>query len=397
MSYSYLEIRRAVAEKVISGHEFYAEQSEWSIFKKTDSDNEYSLIKIAGKTKDGYKFAFDESQVSDEVIKNIFCQFHKDCNKDNTIKATFYCIAISDNDEFKDFREKEEEQLTVNYFEFSTTNNFKNISKLKHPFNEIKTTGIKIDCKNYVTFYSYPEKYNSGEILFPKVQTINKKLIVNQIRNSLKEEGYPVVDYNRILDRSFIYFLEYGSTQEVPFKELFDNGKYQKVKTFIEENNTKSENFESITRYEQITDNNKNEMTIYDFKKSYITYFKEKILKYEEFKEKFFKSDEFRKCAYCGVPEDKLNLLKTVRAGRGNRLEYDRVKSRDGMDKIGYSLDNIVLSCYWCNNAKTDTFSASEFKEIARGINQAWNQKMRETGSHETICFPENSDIWNRE
>lgn len=121
------------------------------------------------------------------------------------------------------------------------------------------------------------------------------------------------------------------------------------------------------------------------------------MLQGEDFKEKFFKSDEFRKCAYCGVPEDKLNLLKTVRAGRGNRLEYDRVKSRDGMDKIGYSLDNIVLSCYWCNNAKTDTFSASEFKEIARGINQAWNQKMRETGSHETICFPENSDIWNRE
>lgn len=393
MSYSYLEIRRAVAEKVISGHEFYAEQSEWSIFKKTDLDKEYySLIKIAGKTKDGYKFAFDESQVSDEVIKNIFCQFHKDCNEDNTIKATatFYCIAISDNDDFKNFREEKKDQLTVNCFKFSTTDNFKNIPKLNHPFNEIKTTGIKIDCKNCVSFYSYPVDYTKIELEPEKIE-INKKSI-HEIQNSLKKDGYPLVDYNRILDRSFIYFLEYGSTQEDTFKELFDNDKSQEVKTFIEENNTKS-----ITRYEQITDELKKTMKIYDFKKSYITCFKEKILKYEDFKEKFFKSDEVRKCAYCGVPEDKLDLLKTVRAGRGNRLEYDRVKSRDGMDKIGYSLDNIVLSCYWCNNAKTDTFSAREFKEIARGINQVWNQKMRETAPHETICFPENSDIWNRE
>jgi len=55
---------------------------------------------------------------------------------------------------------------------------------------------------------------------------------------------------------------------------------------------------------------------------------------------------------------------------------------------------NIALCCYWCNNAKTDTFMVKEFKEIARGINIAWNMKRKVAGLNDTICFPENSDIW---
>lgn len=126
-----------------------------------------------------------------------------------------------------------------------------------------------------------------------------------------------------------------------------------------------------------------------------------------EYREKdikdFLNAVSEHKCQYCGISLEKIKKLddfqkeKNIDYGltirnRGASLEIDQI-----IPKKGYIKDNMILSCYWCNNAKTDTFSASEFKEIARGINQVWNQKMRKTGSHETICFPENSDIWNRE
>ena len=76
-----------------------------------------------------------------------------------------------------------------------------------------------------------------------------------------------------------------------------------------------------------------------------------------------------------------------------------QIISRDNVssNKITYSLNNIVLACYWCNNAKTDTFSPKDFKPIARGINQVWNEKLKQTSPNETIYFEENSDIWNHE
>ena len=74
-------------------------------------------------------------------------------------------------------------------------------------------------------------------------------------------------------------------------------------------------------------------------------------------------------CEYCGIEENELYFLETKRLGRGARLEYDRLEDTD------YNLDNIVLACYWCNNAKTDTFTVEEFKEIARGINAVWRSR----------------------
>jgi len=52
------------------------------------------------------------------------------------------------------------------------------------------------------------------------------------------------------------------------------------------------------------------------------------------------------------------------------------------------------MSCYWCNNAKTDEYIPSEFKEIARGINHVWNKRLEKDGISEKIIFPEDSAIW---
>ncbi len=113
--------------------------------------------------------------------------------------------------------------------------------------------------------------------------------------------------------------------------------------------------------------------------------------------------DKERVCSYCGIsPEQikKLNIdardnLKsdfglTIR-GRGDKLEIDQL-----VPKGGYIKGNITLCCYWCNNAKTDTFSVKEFKEIARGINTVWNIRIKNIDKNENILFPEYSEIWKK-
>ncbi|WP_170020340.1 hypothetical protein [Campylobacter sp. RM16190] len=105
--------------------------------------------------------------------------------------------------------------------------------------------------------------------------------------------------------------------------------------------------------------------------------------------------DQNKKCCYCGITEKQLELLgkkeqlKTKRiTTRGYTLEVDRK-----LPNLEYSDKNCCMACYWCNNAKTDEFSPSEFKEIARGINKVWNERLKAIGERE-IEFDEKSTIW---
>lgn len=105
------------------------------------------------------------------------------------------------------------------------------------------------------------------------------------------------------------------------------------------------------------------------------------------YKKKFTETfDEFlilynqlsKSCYYCDITEPEIdellsnNLLYTKRLStRGRKLEFDRK-----LPNAAYSnIDNIVLCCYWCNNAKTDTFSETEFKKIGKAIKEIWKQR----------------------
>jgi hypothetical protein len=97
-------------------------------------------------------------------------------------------------------------------------------------------------------------------------------------------------------------------------------------------------------------------------------------------------------CSYCGITLDQIEELgangelhNKRSETRGYTLEIDRKEPN-----LEYTKDNCCMSCYWCNNAKTDEFSVEDFKEIARGINAVWNQRMKSSGIKETICFPDN-------
>jgi len=96
------------------------------------------------------------------------------------------------------------------------------------------------------------------------------------------------------------------------------------------------------------------------------------------------------KCSYCGITIEQINKLSekkrlNTKRARGYSIEIDQKDSCKG-----YTDDNCVASCYWCNNAKTDEFTVNEFKEIARGINLAWQKRLGD----EKVVFPEESAIW---
>jgi hypothetical protein len=86
-----------------------------------------------------------------------------------------------------------------------------------------------------------------------------------------------------------------------------------------------------------------------------------------------------RRCYYCDITEVQIaELLKSGKLDtkrinkRGRKLEYDRKEPNLPYDNI----DNIVLCCYWCNNAKTDTFTHVEFKEVGKVFRSIWQQRM---------------------
>lgn len=90
----------------------------------------------------------------------------------------------------------------------------------------------------------------------------------------------------------------------------------------------------------------------------------------------WFNQDVFENgCHYCGTTNEESGRLynfqrnglrpDATRGGkRGKRLELDRVDPNDSYD----NLNNLVWCCYWCNNAKTNFFTAEEFKPIAKEI-----------------------------
>jgi 5-methylcytosine-specific restriction endonuclease McrA len=82
-------------------------------------------------------------------------------------------------------------------------------------------------------------------------------------------------------------------------------------------------------------------------------------------------------CHYCGVTQqdlDRLHLLGLInkRTTRGKTLEIDRKMPNE----LYSNLTNLTYSCYWCNNAKTDTFTEEEFKIVGKAISQIWNNRL---------------------
>jgi hypothetical protein len=100
---------------------------------------------------------------------------------------------------------------------------------------------------------------------------------------------------------------------------------------------------------------------------------------FEDFYNKYLAME--RKCEYCSVTEDEIRILLDRKRiytkripTRGRTLEFDRK-----MSELQYAeFDNVVLCCYWCNNAKTDEFSYEEFKEVGKVFEKIWKKRLEE-------------------
>lgn len=86
-----------------------------------------------------------------------------------------------------------------------------------------------------------------------------------------------------------------------------------------------------------------------------------------------------RVCFYCGLTEAEIKQLSergkihTKRnKNRGKTLELERVEPNEGYD----NLENLRLACFWCNNAKSDEFTAEEFRPIANKIGDALRARL---------------------
>jgi len=118
-------------------------------------------------------------------------------------------------------------------------------------------------------------------------------------------------------------------------------------------------------------------------KNNYIKHFQKHQLSIEEFKVLYPINTDDRKCYYCKTSENELNQLRDkklirTKSYRGDKLEIDRKEPNEE-----YYYDNLVLSCYWCNNAKTDEFSAGEFEIIGESIKSIWSSRNSKNNNHE--------------
>lgn len=85
-----------------------------------------------------------------------------------------------------------------------------------------------------------------------------------------------------------------------------------------------------------------------------------------------------KKCFYCHITQDQLNELHDknkvyTKRNRGRILEIERLKPEEPYS----NLENCVFSCYWCNNAKTDTFTTDEFKIVGEKIGEIWKKRLK--------------------
>lgn len=102
------------------------------------------------------------------------------------------------------------------------------------------------------------------------------------------------------------------------------------------------------------------------------------LFPFNEF-EKFYSLDpEKRVCHYCNINDKELEHLESIfqiktKRIRGYSMEIDRKKPN-----YEYLKDNVVLACYWCNNAKSDEFSEAEFLDhVGPGIRKIWDSRRK--------------------
>lgn len=139
----------------------------------------------------------------------------------------------------------------------------------------------------------------------------------------------------------------------------------------ISKDKNKRDNDEIYAALKKLEKENKPEIS--GWKDDYRKYIFSAKLNEEQFNT--FKDE--KKCGYCKITIDEINELASTKKlfkknERGFNLELDRKSPNKE-----YSNENCVMACYWCNNAKTDEFTAKEFEPIGRAIGEALRNRKK--------------------
>ncbi|MFD1874339.1 hypothetical protein [Hymenobacter bucti] len=75
-------------------------------------------------------------------------------------------------------------------------------------------------------------------------------------------------------------------------------------------------------------------------------------------------------CAYCKLTQAQFETLR-----QAEQIQTKRLRTRGTsfeidckIPELGYTEGNLAVCCYWCNNAKTDEFTAAEFQPVADAL-----------------------------
>lgn len=124
--------------------------------------------------------------------------------------------------------------------------------------------------------------------------------------------------------------------------------------------------------------NTNNELFKNELLASYEPYFQKSVLPLDQFKELFPNDPKLRVCHYTNLSDyyfeelRKKGGIKTKNA-RGRYMEIDRLNSNKE-----YFRNNIVLCCYWANNAKTDEFTEPEFlKSVGPALGEIFRARIK--------------------
>ena len=120
-------------------------------------------------------------------------------------------------------------------------------------------------------------------------------------------------------------------------------------------------------------------------------------LKLDEFEKWYGVDSKDRQCEYCLIRESEIkDLINQGKIYTKRLTTRRRTMEVDRKDPKGhYQINNLVMSCYWCNNAKTDEFSPKDFKPIANGITNMWNNRLQKAGNTDKIKFDDKSTLWD--
>lgn len=86
--------------------------------------------------------------------------------------------------------------------------------------------------------------------------------------------------------------------------------------------------------------------------------------------------DNTTQCYYCEITTAQIVELGNKGKLRKKNLRDWSLEIDRKNPNLEYFVDNCVMACYWCNNAKADEFTAEEFKEIAKGIKKVWSNRL---------------------